>query len=504
MFLGKSEEYTGGLIEGFLAAVDAAGFERVNAAAPVGVLLAAKDEDEILAMKLAAKLSSDVLGRVVKVRVLDIIDDERKEKHADIADEVEKFITETDNDKYAKHAKKLKLDTDLLESCFSPIIQSAGQFNLKVSAQSDDAVLQQGVIVGVVGARYKSYCSNAARTFIVGEPTKAQEKNYKFLLEVHEEAMKTMQDGKAVAGVYARVKEFVAENRPDLSKHLTKNAGFAMGIDFRESALVLNEKCKENFAANMVFNLAIGFSGIENEDGKTAAERVYALFVADTYLVTKSEPELLTPTKKQYDDICFEFKNEDDDEEEAEAAGAEAEAKKREMLAKLEAETGGRRRAGGSSAGPEGESAVAKEERMRKNQAELSVDLEREAKRRLLKQTEEIMHRAKTKDTPTCYKRFDQMDSDQNRSLKIYVDKSRGAVVFPVYGMPVPFHVAYVTTLFSPPHSFLNNSRSLSGGLRRPPLKGGVGSTTISGPLGSVASYLIYADVPAAHSDDAS
>ena len=55
MFLGKSEEYTGGLIEGFLAAVDAAGFERVNAAAPVGVLLAAKDEDEILAMKLAAK-----------------------------------------------------------------------------------------------------------------------------------------------------------------------------------------------------------------------------------------------------------------------------------------------------------------------------------------------------------------------------------------------------------------------------------------------------------------
>jgi nucleosome binding factor SPN SPT16 subunit len=223
------------------------------------VVVAVKDEDEILTMKLAAKLSSDVLGRVVKVKVLDIIDEERKETHSAIADDVEKYITEANEEKFAKHAKKLKLETELLESCFSPIIQSAGKFNLKVSAQSDEETLQQGVIVAVVGARYKSYCANAARTFIVGEPTKAQEKNYKFLLEVQAEALKTMNAGKAVSGVYARVKEFVAEKRQDLSKHLTKNAGFGLGIDFRESALLLNEKCKENFAENMVFNLAIGF-----------------------------------------------------------------------------------------------------------------------------------------------------------------------------------------------------------------------------------------------------
>jgi nucleosome binding factor SPN SPT16 subunit len=74
----------------------------------------------------------------------------------------------------------------------------------------------------------------------------------------------------------------------------------------------------------------------------------------------------------------------------------------------------------------------------------LSKELEDEAKSRLLEKAGEIMKRASSKDIPTCYKQFKQMDADQYRSLKIYVDKARGAVVFPIYGMPVPFHVAYI------------------------------------------------------------
>ena len=181
-------------------------------------------------------------------------------------------------------------------------------------------------------------------------------------------------------------------------------------------------------------------SGIEHEDGKTDADRQYALFLADTVLVTKTEPEVMTPTKKLYDDICFEFKGEDDDDDAAEE-DAETEAKQKEMLARLE--NNPRRRGGGSGAAP-GETAAGKDEKMRLNQEQLSKDVDEQAKRRLLKTNADIMNRAKTKDTPHCFKRFDQMDSDQNRSLKIYVDKARGAVIFPVYGMPVPFHIASI------------------------------------------------------------
>jgi nucleosome binding factor SPN SPT16 subunit len=300
MFTGKTEAYTGAFIEGFLTKVDAAGLARVNVAAGIGILLSGKDEEEVQTMKFAAKLSSDVVGRVFKVQMLDIIDEETKKTHSEIADEVEKFISETDNEKYEKHAKKLKLEPDQVESCFTPIIQSGGNYSLKVSAQSDDSPLVQGVIIAAAGARYKSYCSNVARTFIVGEPAKSQEKNYNFLLQVQEEALKVMKVGKPVSGVHSRVKAFIQEKRPDLSKLLAKNSGFCMGIDFRESALQLNEANDQKFAPRSVWNLAIGFDGIENEEAKSAAEKNYALFIADTVLVTASEAEVLTPTKKKY------------------------------------------------------------------------------------------------------------------------------------------------------------------------------------------------------------
>ena len=124
-------------------------------------------------------------------------------------------------------------------------------------------------------------------------------------------------------------------------------------------------------------------SGIENEDGKTDADRQYALFLADTVLVTKTEPEVMTPTKKLYDDICFEFKGEDDDDDAAEE-DAETEAKQKEMLARLG--NNPRRRGGGSGAAP-GETAAGKDEKMRLNQEQLSKDVDEQAKRSCSRRT---------------------------------------------------------------------------------------------------------------------
>ena len=58
-----------------------------------------------------------------------------------------------------------------LEICYSPIIQSGGQYMLKFSTVSSDERLHFGTIVCCLGVRYKSYCSNIVRTMFV-EPTK--------------------------------------------------------------------------------------------------------------------------------------------------------------------------------------------------------------------------------------------------------------------------------------------------------------------------------------------
>lgn len=51
--------------------------------------------------------------------------------------------------------------------CYSPIIQSGGNFDLKPSVQTDDQKLKAGVILCSLGIRYKSYCSNVGRTFLI-------------------------------------------------------------------------------------------------------------------------------------------------------------------------------------------------------------------------------------------------------------------------------------------------------------------------------------------------
>ncbi len=44
-----------------------------------------------------------------------------------------------------------------IESCYTPIIQSGGKYDLRASATSNDDPMHAGVIVASLGARYKGY-----------------------------------------------------------------------------------------------------------------------------------------------------------------------------------------------------------------------------------------------------------------------------------------------------------------------------------------------------------
>ena len=57
-----------------------------------------------------------------------------------------------------------------VEICYSPIIQSGGNYQLKFSTLSSNEKLHFGTIICCLGVRYRSYCSNIVRTMFV-EPT---------------------------------------------------------------------------------------------------------------------------------------------------------------------------------------------------------------------------------------------------------------------------------------------------------------------------------------------
>lgn len=85
----------------------------------------------------------------------------------------------------------------------------------------------KGVVLVSVGIKYKGYCANLGRTFIV-DPTKEQERVYQILVSLQAELLSKMADGVAAKDIYSHAVEYIREKAPDYEKNFVKNLGFAV------------------------------------------------------------------------------------------------------------------------------------------------------------------------------------------------------------------------------------------------------------------------------------
>lgn len=140
-------------------------------AASFATVTAVKEESELHTMKRAFQVTNDVLHKYLRDQIMDIVDGDRKVRHEKLAEGVEKAASDK---KYVSG-----IDTAQVEMCYPPIIQSGGHYSLKFSAVTDKNHLHFGTIICCLGARYKSYCSNVVRTFLVN-PAPKQEVHTEF------------------------------------------------------------------------------------------------------------------------------------------------------------------------------------------------------------------------------------------------------------------------------------------------------------------------------------
>ena len=247
---------TGPILSSWQKILDAAAnIELVDVSPGIGLTLAVKDEVELDLMRKSSVLSNKVLKHGFIPRIEEVMDSEQSVTHEQLSTEIEGMIEDPSK-------IKLKVPKDHVQSCYFPILQSGGEYDLRISAQSTDKTMKEDIITVSLGARYQLYCSNVARTFLVDPPRPVSE-TYETLLSTQEACLKAMIPGKPLKGVYlAAVKRLKQEGRDDLVKCLPKNLGFSIGLDFREPSLVLNAKNPALFRTGMVFNLSIGFSNV--------------------------------------------------------------------------------------------------------------------------------------------------------------------------------------------------------------------------------------------------
>ena len=251
-------------------------------------------------------LSNKVMKHGFVQEMETILDSEGKITHDEMSRKVEEIIL--DPSKIG-----IKVAADAVDACYTPIVQSGGVYDIKPSAQSDEKRLSADVILCSIGARYKGYCANVSRTFMVDAPKKV-EKTYATLVALYDACLEQMIPGNELRHVLEGAKAFLKKKDPELLNHLPKSLGFAVGLEFRDSTMVLSGLNTAKFAAGMVFNLSVGLHNVpltEADKKGSPSEAVqklsvFSLLLADVVaLQAEGVPEVLTKFSKDFGDVSY-------------------------------------------------------------------------------------------------------------------------------------------------------------------------------------------------------
>jgi nucleosome binding factor SPN SPT16 subunit len=248
--LGKWEEK-------LTASTETEGVTLVDVAPGLAFAMSVKDETELDIMKKSSVLANKVMKHGYVKKMEEVIDSEEPISHEALATYVEEILEDPSK-------ISLKVPKEDVQSCYTPIIQSGGKYDLRVSAQSNEDNLTNDVIIVSIGARYKQYCSNITRTFFVDPPKKVSE-TYEILLGLQDACLAAMKPGNQLKEVYNAAVTYLKDEQSSkyLVQHLPKVLGFCTGLDFRESQMVLSSKNQATFKKGMVFCLSVGFQDLE-------------------------------------------------------------------------------------------------------------------------------------------------------------------------------------------------------------------------------------------------
>ncbi|ODO07204.1 FACT complex subunit SPT16 [Cryptococcus wingfieldii CBS 7118] len=433
---------TGKLVDEWNAAVEAhGGLDVQDVAIPVSSILSEKDGEEIKSIITSAKLTSTVMINYFKSKMEAIIDRGTKVSHEALAQLCEEKIgtdeKPVDQKLWAKNPSLGQVDFTSTEFIYTPIVQSGGKYDLKVTAASNGDNLKPGVILSSMGIRYKNYCSSMGRTFLIS-PTKKQESNYSILLEVRQEALKQLKAGAVVSDVYNAVFDFLESKSSAMAENFVKHIGFATGMEYRDSTFLLSSKNNRELTENMVLVLTLGASELSDPKKKGST---YALLLSDTVKVGQNGAAVLTEGATKLNDVVMDMED-DDEEEDVKPQIVDKKPKIKDSPVKPRTSTvGGRAKTRGANREQITQTTA---EKIKSNQARLHGKLNADGIKKW-EAGDEGKNGAQQKVVKKyeSYRREEQLPKSVE-DRRVHVDESRQSVIVPINGFAVPYHISTI------------------------------------------------------------
>jgi nucleosome binding factor SPN SPT16 subunit len=406
--------------------------EEADISQALSAAFAVKDEAELRSMRTASRACSGMVSDYWIEEMAEVLDSDKKVSHASLA---KKIADKIDDSKFFKKISRLPADFDSLQLdwAYGPVIQSGGHYDLSFNAQPDKENLHSGTIFAGLGFRYKTYCSVLARTFLI-DPSKSQIANYKILLAAHDAVLKEAKDGAVVKDVYNKALGVVKAKRPDLEKHFGKNVGAGIGIELRDSNLILNGKNSRTLKDGMTLSITTSLSDLTNDKTKDSRGAKYSLVITDTIRVTHAEPAVFTKdTSVELDSVEFYFK---DDEEEPTPKKDKTKKPGASAVATANIKSARLRNADRKDNAKEEEEA-----RRREHQKDLARKKQAQGLEKYAEATGDMNGVAQKKFKKfESYKRENQLPP-KIKEMIVWVDAKASTVLLPIMGRPVPFHI---------------------------------------------------------------
>lgn len=260
-------------------------------------LLSVKSTTDRILTDKSSKITSYLFSKLLK-NILNAIENSKEISHSQFTKQLLK-----DFDSSRKEiSKDLKVITSFYDIVIGPVIQSGSGFDFRLNAISNNQILSQDCIVFSMGGNYLGLNSFISRSLIIN-PEDQDKENYIALFQIHNYLISKMKIGNKISDVFEEVMSFANSKFPNLVNKLPQNFGFGIGYEFRENCLIIKAGNKHEIKEGQVFAIVSSF-----KDLKGFKKKEYSLLISDTIEIRQDQPVVLTEKiPNRFEEIAFTF-----------------------------------------------------------------------------------------------------------------------------------------------------------------------------------------------------
>lgn len=290
------------------------GAARVDVSRGVETMLGVKDAAEQSCLRSAACLADTGFNRVLVAKVKSALEGTPVANAAIVA-AVERECCDA-RVFQDKAVRQKAIDREHVELAYTPLLQGGGAgCDLRYGTLACPGTVVPGAIVASYGVRYKLYCAMLSRTLFIN-PQRRTKAVYAAVVAALDAVVGALRVGARLADAARAGRAAVAasEHAALLLPCLDPCFGFGIGIQVDGRKLRIAEDAPPDAVvqAGMAFDVQVVLRDVPREGGDDAG--TFCVLVSDTVLVGETETTVLTTTKKRWKSVSYTLSDEDDDD----------------------------------------------------------------------------------------------------------------------------------------------------------------------------------------------